>query len=232
MKLKTLVSTLAIAAAATFGASPAFALTINGVEIPADQVSIIMQHCEALQANDQASTTDSNNAATTNNGNDNGSDANSSSESQQGETGAAGQNLAVDLDSVNLAVCKESGALGGTADAGAAAPAADTNAMAATDANATVAAGEMSDVMLMGKAVPKAELAIVTQHCEALRANEQASSNDSANQATTNNGNDNGSNADDASASIQGETGVAGQTLSIDLDTVGLADCKAAGLVQ
>lgn len=105
MKLMTLIPAVAFAAALV--ATPALAVTIQGVELTESQLNVVTQHCESLAASEMAE----------DNSNDNEavavaqSDQVSASNSDKGETGAAGDMLAIDLDTVNIAVCTEAGIL-------------------------------------------------------------------------------------------------------------------------
>lgn len=86
-------------------------------------------------------------------------------------------------------------------------------------------------VTINGVELPEAEVNIVTQHCETLAANEEATDDSPDNQAIAS-AEGTESDSDASSAAIQGETGISGQLLSIDLDTVNIAVCKEAGLIQ
>lgn len=57
MKLQAIISSVALAAALTFSGAASAQNMLNGVEMPADQIPMFQEKCEALRAESTASLT-------------------------------------------------------------------------------------------------------------------------------------------------------------------------------
>ena len=78
---------------------PAQAQTFNGVEIPLNELGVVLNHCETIIAHEVADNSDFSGLG--------GTDGSSTSYQELGETGISGMNISIDLDQVDVAACKE-----------------------------------------------------------------------------------------------------------------------------
>lgn len=157
MKFNLIVSSIALVAATSFGAMPAFAQSINGVAIPADQLETYVQYCETLV------TAEADSALSTETTTDDDSEDSAVDPTTAGV--GANANLVVDLATLDAAACESSGILGASATT-------TGNAMAPADNSAMNA--EMTDVTINGVTLSGEDLVAVRAHCEGLGATDSS----------------------------------------------------------